>query len=144
MGSKDNDDPKLEAQWLAKQRDTVLRYLQDEGVRHRGVSAKPEWFIAPIVSVWFVESLITPGAVGWWAISRDLPTDYLSGHDANDARTALAAFAGRWRDVSSYMLRGERHPTVNIGPPEHRAALGDLLRRRAQIIEEWTNDDSMW
>jgi hypothetical protein len=144
MGSEDYDDPKLEAQWLAKQRDTVQRYLQDEGVRHRGVASDPAWFIAPYVSVWTVESMKTPGAVGWWAISGDLPTDYLSGHDATDARTALAAFAIRWREVSGYMLRGEKHPTVNIGPPDKRGEFGDLLSRRADIIEEWTNDDEMW
>ena len=144
MKSEDCNDPKLEAQWLAKQRDTVLRYLQDEGVRHRGVASEPEWFIAPYVSIWTVESMNTPGAVGWWAISGDLPTDYLSGDDATNVRTALVAFASRWREVSGYMLRGERHPTVNIGPPDNRRELGDLLNRRAEIIEEWADDDEMW
>ncbi|HTY88807.1 MAG TPA: DUF4826 family protein [Candidatus Acidoferrum sp.] len=144
MSSEDYNDAKVEARWLAKQRDTVLRYLQDEGVRHRGVSSKPKWFIAPCASVWAVESMNTPGAVGWWAISGDLPTDYLSGNDAVDARNALAAFANRWREVSGYMLRGERRPTINIGPPDKWRELGDLLNRRAKIIKAWADDDAMW
>jgi hypothetical protein len=91
-----------------------------------------------------VASMQTPDAIGWWAICGDLPTDYLSGADATDARTALAAFARRWREVSAYMLRDEYHPTVKIGPPENRRELGDLLSRRAEIIQEWADDDEMW
>src|SRR5579871_3635872 len=144
MNSADYDDPKLEADWLAKQRETVLEYLQNEGVRHRGVASDPEWFLAPYVSIRIVESMTTPGATGWWAISGDLPTDYLSGNDAANARDAMAAFASRWHQVSAYMLRGERHPTVTIGPPGKEREFGDLLSRRAGILENWANDDKMW
>jgi len=144
MSSADYDDPKVEAEWLAKQREAVLRYLQDEGIRHGGVAPDPDWFVAPYVSIWTVESGTRPGAIGWWAICGDLPTDYLSGEDAADARGAMAAFAHRWREVSAYMLRGERHPTVTIGPAGRERELGDLLSRRAGILEDWTNDDEMW
>ena len=144
MDSNDYDDLKVEARWLAKQRDSVQRYLQDEGIRHRGVAFDPAWFLAPYVSIWMVASMRTPDDIGWWAISGDLPTDYLSGAEATDARTALAAFARRWREVSAYMLRDENHPTVKIGPPENRRELGDLLCRRAEIIQEWADDDEMW
>jgi hypothetical protein len=85
-----------------------------------------------------------PVVVGWWVVSGDLPTDYLSGHDATDARTALAAFATRWREVSAYMLRGEEHPTVRIGSADNRYELGDLLRGRAEVFQEWADDDAMW
>ena len=144
MNSDDYDDPKLEAQWLSEQRVNVQRYLQDEGLKHGGVASESAWFVAPYVSVWTIKSMIASAAVGWWAISGDLPTDYLSGRDAIDARTALAAFAHRWREVSNYMLRGEEHPTVSIGRWRDRRELGDLLRRRAQTIEDWTHDDQMW
>jgi hypothetical protein len=144
MGSDNYDDPKLEARWLTEQRDNVQRYMQDQGVQHRGVASTPEWFVAPYISVWTVESMKKPGAIGWWVISGDLPTDYLSGHVATDARTALAAFASRWREVSSYMLRGEDHPTVRIGFSENRQELGTLLNKRTKIIEEWVDDDEMW
>jgi len=83
-------------------------------------------------------------AIGWWAISGDLPPDYLSGGDAADARAAMAAFARRWHEISSYMLRGERHPRVTIGPPGKEREFGDLLSRRAGILEDWANDDEMW
>ena len=144
MTSADYDDKELQARWIGEQRSNVLRYLEAEGVKHRGVASEPVWFIAPIVSVWTVESVNEPGAVGWWAISGDLPTDYLSGNDAVGARSALAAFAKRWREVSGYMLRGENHPTLKIGGPDNRRELGDLLLKRAQLIETWVNGDDIW
>jgi hypothetical protein len=144
MCSADYDDPKLETEWLAKQRETVMRYLQDEGVRHGGVAPNPDWFIAPHVSIWAIESEKRPEAIGWWVISGDLPTDYLSGADAADARVAMAAFARRWHEASAYLLRGEQHPTVTYGPPGKEREFGDLLSRRAGILEDWSNDDEMW
>jgi Domain of unknown function (DUF4826) len=144
MSKDDYDDPKREAQWLAEQRANVERYLQGECLLYREVASKPAWFLAPYVSVWIVESMRVPGAIGWWAISGDLPTDYLNGNDAKDARGALAAFATRWREASDYMLRGEDCPSVRIGNASNRRELGDLLLRRAEIIEDWTRDDEMW
>ena len=144
MTSADYDDPKKEAEWLAKERERVAMYLQDQGVRHGGVDPDPDWFVAPYVSIWTVGSVTRPGAIGWWAISGDLPTDYLSGGDAKDAREAMAAFARRWHEVSAYMLRGERHPTVKIGPPGREREFGDLLSRRARILEDWVKDEQMW
>jgi len=144
MNSADYDDPKLEAEWLAKQRDIVSRYLQNEGIRHGGVAPAPDWSVAPYAAVWVVESLAEPGAIGWWAISGDLPTDYLSGVDATDAREAMCAFAHRWHEISAYLLRGEQHPTEKIGPPGREREFGDLLSRRAGILEDWLNDDEMW
>jgi hypothetical protein len=144
MNSDDYADPKVEARWLTEQRESVERYLQREEVRHRGVASQPEWFVAPYVSVWRIESKKKPGAIGWWAVSGDLPTDYLTGRDAVDARSALGAFAARWREAAACMLRGEEPADVTIGDREGRRELGDLLRRRAKIFQEWADDDAMW
>jgi len=139
-----HDNPKAEANWLRKQRDQSVAYIEKQGIKHRGVSEEPEWFVAPYVSLWTVESAQKPGVIGWWVISGDLPTDYLSGKDAADARAALGAFAARWEEVSTYMLRGENHPTIRIGRSRNLKELGDLLLRRANILQEWVKDDSLW
>jgi hypothetical protein len=138
------DDPELEAQWLAEQRGNVVRYLQDEAVPHSGVASRPTWFIAPFVSVWAVTALGSTDGAGWWCISGDLPTDYTSAQGVTDARSALAVFARRWREAAAYMLRGEKPPGVRIGSAGDGRELGDLLDKRAQILEEWVHDEGMW
>jgi hypothetical protein len=142
--SDDYDDPQLEARWLVEQRGNVQRYLEEQGVLHGSAAFEAEWSVARYVSVWTVRSIAAPDTIGWWAISGDLPTDYLTGQDAADARSALAAFASRWRNVAGYMLRGERHPTIRIGNPHDAHELGDLLQRRAQVLDDWVNDDGIW
>ncbi len=138
------DNPKEEEVWLGKQRTLAVEYIEKQGIEHRGVSDEPEWFVAPYVSLWTVDSGENPGAIGWWVISGDLPTDYLSGNDATDPRSALGVFAARWEEVSTYMLRGEDHPTIQIGKSENRKELGDLLARRSRILKKWVSDDSLW
>lgn len=144
MNSEDYDDPEVEAQWLVEQRGNVQRYLVGQGVQHPDVDVDAAWFIAPYVSLWTVSSLAKPPAVGWWAISGDLPTDYLSGNDATGPRSALDAFSKRWREVATYMIRGEVHPTIKVGSRQNDPQLGDLLMRRAQIIDGWVQDAIMW
>lgn len=144
INSEKYDDPAVEAAWLVEQRANVVAYLEKQSIPDHGVSTDPKWFVAPYVSLWPVESSKMPGAIGWWVISGDLPTDYLSALDANDPRSALMAFCRRWRDVSVYMLRDEEHPTIKIGYPQNRRELGDLLRRRADILQKWAEDDEIW
>ena len=144
MSNDDYDTPEMEARWLGEQHASVQRYLDSEEVRHRGVSSDPVWFVAPCISLWTVESHKKAGVIGWWVISGDLPTDYLSGRDARDARSALTAFARRWREVSGYMLRGRAHPTIRLGHTTNQKELGDLLRRRAEILQSFVDDDAMW
>lgn len=144
MKSDDYDDPKVEAKWLAKQRDNVRQYMQNEGIQQPEVASESDCFVVPYLSVWRVGPMKDGGVVRWWVISGDLPTDYLSDDDASDARAALAAFAARWLEVSAYMLRGQEHPTIKIGFPGNRQELGELLSARAEIIKELADEDSNW
>lgn len=142
--TRDYDDPAAAAEWFREQRQIVLGHLQEQRVSHTGVADEPEWFIAPYVAVWSVGSLASPGRRGWWAVSGDLPTDYLSGHDASDARTAVLAIATRWQDWATYLLADQDPPDASIGPPAMRRELGDLLQRRAQILIEWASQVFLW
>jgi hypothetical protein len=133
-----------EEQWVAAQRKLVEEYLFREKVDHCGVGEWPAFHVHPHVALWAVQSKRTPGAIGWWAISGDLPTDYISSNDGRHPREALRAISQHWREVSDFMLRGEDHPDVRIGTPDQWPKLGDLLRRRAQILQEYADDDGMW
>lgn len=141
---EDEDDPRKESEWISKRRTDVLGYLRREGVRHGGLPLKPDWFVAPYISIWRVLSLKAPGRTGWWAICGDVPTDYISSGGLKDARGAMGAFAAHWKEVAGYMLRGEAHPESKTGDPNDWPMLGDLLKRRAKMLAKWSTDDEIW
>jgi len=130
--------------WLEAQRKAVEEYLQRERVEHLGVGAYPAFHVHPYLALWAVQSKRAPGWVGWWAISGDLPTDYVSRGKVAHPRQALRDFAQRWRELSDYMLRGKEHPEVKMGTPAEWPQLGPLLRRRAEILQSHADDDDIW
>lgn len=142
--SDEYDDPAVEAQWLKERRDQITEYLRGQGLRHGRIGQEPAWFMAPYVSIWAIESLNSPGKIGWWAIAGDLPTDYVSSSDARDPRGAMIAIASRWREVSHFMARGEKHPTCSIGTEANAAELAPLLSSRAELLLEIANDQDAW
>lgn len=133
-----------EDNWIEAQREQVEDYLHVEGVDHLGVGEYPAFHVHPYLALWAVQSKKSPGWVGWWVISGDLPTDYVSSSDGRHPRKVLHAFARRWRELSGFMLRGESHPACSIGTPEEWPELGNLLRRRAEILEKYADDDELW
>ena len=42
------------------------------------------------------------------------------------------------------MIRGEAHPTIQVGEESSWAELGPLLKSRATILTKWAGDDSLW
>jgi hypothetical protein len=130
--------------WLLKQRKTVEKYLRAEHVDHLGVGTYPAFCVHPYLALWAVQSKQRPGWVGWWAISGDLPTDYISSSRRRTPRAALRGIARQWREAARYMLQGRPHPDYQIGTPEDWPELGDLLRRRARIIQSWVDDATLW
>jgi hypothetical protein len=132
-----------DGEWVLAQRDTVVAYLAAEGVAHGQVGDWPAWHLSPYVAIWAIESLRTPGWVGWWVISGDLPTDYISSVDARDPRAAMRQFARNWADFAPHLLKGRQPPGTVIGSvadPE----VGDLLQRRSAILQSWADDDEVW
>jgi hypothetical protein len=126
-----------EAAWATAQREIVKRYLAKEGVKHRGVSPEPEWFVAPYVAVWAIRSWANPDVVGWWAISGDLPTDYMTRQDEQSAGEVLIAFATRWREAAKLMAQGLQPEDFSIGGPELAKELAPLLAERAEVLYEY-------
>jgi len=133
-----------EDEWIREQRVRVVGYLSKQGIDHQGVGDYPAFHLHPYLAFWAVQSKRFPGAGGWWAISGDCPTDYISSDDGRHPRDAMKALARRWTEVSAFMLRGEKHPTCNIGTPDQWPELGDLLRRRAELIRDFAENDELW
>ena len=85
-----------------------------------------------------------PGAVSWWVISGDAPTDHIASDGASEVKEAVSAFAKRWIELSEHVLRGEPHPDVQIGSPDQWPELGELLFRRANLLAEFAGADELW
>jgi hypothetical protein len=147
MHGQDCDDPETEERWCASQRAAVTEYLRSQGLRHGAIGEWPAWHLAPLVSVWAIESLARPGWIGWWAISGDLPTDYLSAADMNPPqhpRKAIRALAERWLSLVHAWEQGRDSEEMRITGPHPPRELAPLLAARAKLLLEWTEDDSLW
>ncbi|WP_263373541.1 DUF4826 family protein [Granulicella aggregans] len=144
MDELDWDDPTVEEDWCGDRRRAVTEYLAREGVEYGEVGLWPAWHVVPYVSIWAIESLRVPGYVGWWAISGDLPTDYLSAATIKHPREAMLAFADTWKDVAESMSKGVPHPHIRLGPAEPDPELASLLERRSNALRLLAEDDSQW
>lgn len=140
----DYDNPEAEERWCAEQRAQIEVYLKEQIVDHGEVGEWPAWHVAPYIAVWAIESKVKSGRVGWWAISGDVPTDYISAEKVKHPREAMRMFAEVWAEVSGFILRGESHPTAKIGRQEDWPVLGDLLKRRSELLVQFAEDDSVW
>ena len=140
----DYDDPAVEEKWCADQKAQVAAYLAREGVVHGKVGEWPAWHIAPIASVWAIESKKSPGWVGWWVICGDLPCDYVSADTIKHPREAVRAIAKSWLKQSKLMAKGKTGASVSIGPAEEWASLAPMLNSRASTLLELVNDNEAW
>jgi hypothetical protein len=139
----DDEGPAGKATWLAEQRAAVQHYLARERVPGVTVAPEPSWLLPPYVAIWPVLGTRS-GERSYWAISGDLPTDFLSADTVPDARRALAAFAERWRALAAYMERGERHPTIWVESRASGRELGAMLASRARLLAAWVAADEFW
>ena len=129
-----------EASWATEQRQNVIEYLAAQGVEHSGVSLEPRWFLLPYVAVWAVRSKANPERIGWWAISGDLPTDYLSCAGEKDDADILFSFSRVWKAQAAKMAAGVQSPGYRIGPADQAMGLAPMLLTRAELLENFANE----
>jgi hypothetical protein len=140
----DRGRTRAEEEFLRETRRRVVEYLTREGVPHGGVAKEPQWFLHPSVSVWAVRSGRVEGAIGWFAIAGDLPTDYISTADTADAREAVRKFAQRWAALARSMRDRVPDPDLSVGSPEDWPQLSELLHRRARLLADYASEDENW
>lgn len=129
-----------EEAWCAERRVQVSEYLRGQGVDHGEIGEVPAWFVAPIMSIWAIESLKSPGSVGWWVICGDLPTDYCSASDCRHPRLAMKRIAERWREE----IAATPPDAPTIGETGLNVELMPLLEGRATVLLEIVDDETAW
>jgi hypothetical protein len=139
------DDPEVAAAWERNQRENVKLYLSAQNVRHGALPAKPEWSLPPYISIWRTLDLDN-NDTEVWVISGDLPTDYTELPTGATAQQAAKRFSDIWLKASATMLEGKVPSKFQIGKgePSEQKKLGDLLRRRAELLRDYAADDSLW
>jgi hypothetical protein len=118
-----------------------------QNVKHGRIGEWPAWHVAPFVSIWAIESLLHPGAIGWWVICGDLPTDYISSGEVDPPqhpRKALRVFAHNWLEMVEAWKHGREVDDSQIGRLEINAKRAPLLEARAKLLMEWHDDNSLW
>ncbi|MGD8594920.1 MAG: DUF4826 family protein [Gammaproteobacteria bacterium] len=128
-----------EEDWLDDQQEVASQYMKRTGTNYGSIEHTPSFYLSPYVAVWAVESGISPGAIGWWVITGDLPTDYISSSGISSAREAMSEFAKRWLNSVNVHKSGKHDPTITLS-----SETADLLEKRANILNDWASDDSMW
>jgi hypothetical protein len=143
----DYDDPAIEERWCKKQRANVARYLRSQNVKHGRIGDWPAWHVAPFVSIWAIESVARPEWIGWWVISGDLPTDYISAADVKPPqhpRKAIRVIARKWLKVVKAWKKGREHNDIGIGDRQSHKELAPLLEVRARALIKSADNSSLW
>ena len=94
--------------------------------------------------MWAIESGTVRGWVGWWVVCGDCPTDYVTCTGDRTARSAIEMIAARWREATALLKNGKQHPQFTVGTPEAARELAPLLEARAELLEQFALDDSIW
>jgi len=128
-----------EEDWLDEQQDIAQLYMEKTGAQHGKIEKYPSFYVAPYLAVWAVESGKITNAVGWWVITGDVPTDYVSSSGVGDARAALRAFAERWHNSVELFNKGIADPAIRLN-----SETASLLEERTKILSDWVLDDSKW
>jgi Domain of unknown function (DUF4826) len=126
----------IEEAWCSERRRQVEKYLRQQGLEHGEIGEAPAWFVAPILSIWAVESLKAPGFVGWWVICGDVPTDYCSAGEICDPKRALRHFASSWQ----LELDQTNPDDKTIGSTGLSRNLIPLLEARVKLMSEIAAD----
>jgi len=144
LSQEDFNDPDVEEAWIRHMRATAIDYLRSENVYYRKLDDKPAWHIAPITTIWAVESTNEPGYIGWWAFCGDHPSDYISSAQAQSPRDALKVLCEEWQGLCRSLRQGREHPTRAVGPRETWPQILEVLEPRAATLLAFTKDRSLW
>ena len=130
--------------WCVAQRQQVLAYLSEEGFEAPNVGEWPAWHVAPLISIWVVESVERPDSVGWWVVSGDFPTDYTTCEGERHPRQALRDIGSRWRDAAARWADGKSAVGWSLRNPDQERELVPLLAARAELFLSMAEDGSNW
>jgi hypothetical protein len=138
------DDPQVEKDWCAQQREHVEWFLDQQPINPGRIGEWPAFHIAPHASVWAIESGEEEDLLGWWVITGDLPTDYFSAMELLHPRQVLKAAADRWQMLLDNVENGIEDDSISLPGLVENHELQHILRVRIELLNKTYGQEAFW
>ncbi len=137
-----------EINWILKQRTSVIGYVNRNIEKHGEIGEVPAFYIPPIISIWAIESTRSPGMVGFWVFSGNLPSDVIPRNwkdNSDNPRKALVRMNNIWKSYVGYLEKGQNPPGVNLGSSDQQCVqMASILSEKIDLFSEMINDEDIW
>lgn len=122
------------AEWVNKQLQHANKHLAENGVIVSSVDDKSSRYLLPFFAVWKVRSSENKT---YWALSGDLPADFIAGDNAKTAREALRHFAMSWQIKAENIMRAATGDQTQM-------QFAQILQNRAEKLHDFAEEDLVW
>ncbi len=121
-------------EWVRLQFQRANLHLAEQGIVMESVAVAESRYLPPLIAVWKIHGL-NKNVV--WAISGDVPVDYLPVAVASDAREAIKHFSYRWQMKAQQI--------IDNGISDNTSAdYVQLLVGRANMLYDLAESETLW
>lgn len=121
-------------EWMRDAYQKAVGFLAQKSIVTESVADSESRYLPPLFAVWKLKS----NEQNWyWAISGDLPTDYLDSSAAKNAREAIRVFSMRWQ------LQAESIRQTAQGD-SNKIKFANMLEMRAENIYGTFENENLW
>ncbi|MEG3768116.1 DUF4826 family protein [Alteromonas sp. 14N.309.X.WAT.G.H12] len=121
-------------EWVRTQLQHASKHLAENGIVVNSVDHGKSRYLMPYFAIWYVKSLENKA---YWALSGDLPADFIAGDNAQNAQEALRHFALSWQ------IKAENIERTNMAD-ETQLKFAGILRNRAEKMHDFAEHDGLW
>lgn len=121
-------------EWVRLQFQRANLHLAEQGIIMESVAVAESRYLPPLIAVWKIHGL-NKNVV--WAISGDVPVDYLPVAVAADAREAIKHFSYRWQMKAQQIMD-------NGISDQTSADYVQLLVGRANMLYDLSESETLW
>ncbi len=121
-------------EWVRLQFQRANLHIAEQGIVMESVAVAESRYLPPLIAVWKIHGL-NKNVV--WAISGDVPVDYLPVAVAANAREALKHFSYRWQMKAQQIMD-------NGISDQTSADYVQLLVGRANMLYDLSESETLW
>ncbi|WP_157957809.1 DUF4826 family protein [Aliidiomarina celeris] len=123
-------------EWVREKFQAANAFLAQHGVLTERVLTKDSRYMAPLVAIWKFSIQGVTDKV--WAVSGEVPTDYMDASAAATPRDALRYFCYRWQQKADMILNGDTPPDAQ------QKAIAEEFIKNAERLYPLTENNAMW